>query len=131
MHKRLILLTIYAVAMAYLESAVVVYLRAVYYQEGFGFPLAKGGPMFWAQTIGLDTVVAGLEVLPAMGVQARRDEEGEILFERCAVVDVSEGADKLRILLDEARAFRKAFRTTQDAASFFAGGQSSYDSTGS
>ena len=40
MNKRLIWLTIYAVAMAYLESAVVVYLRAIYYPEGFGFPLA-------------------------------------------------------------------------------------------
>lgn len=40
MNKHLIWLTIYAVAMAYLESAVVVYLRAIYYPEGFGFPLA-------------------------------------------------------------------------------------------
>jgi hypothetical protein len=33
-------LTIYAVAMAYVESAVVVYLRALYYPHGFDFPLA-------------------------------------------------------------------------------------------
>ena len=36
--RRLIWLTVYAVAMAYLESAVVVYLRAIYYPEGFSFP---------------------------------------------------------------------------------------------
>jgi single-stranded-DNA-specific exonuclease len=66
------------------------------------------------------TVVAGLEVLPAMGVQATRDEEGEILFERCQVADVAAAADRLRLLLDETRAFRKAFRTTEDVGSFFA-----------
>ena len=29
--------------------------------NGYGWPLYTGGPMFWAQTIELDTVVAGLE----------------------------------------------------------------------
>ena len=29
--------------------------------NGYGWPLWTGGPMFWASTIGLDTVVAGLE----------------------------------------------------------------------
>lgn len=29
--------------------------------NGYGWPLYTGGPMFWASTIGLDTVVAGLE----------------------------------------------------------------------
>jgi hypothetical protein len=33
-------LIIYAIAMAYVESAVVVYLRAIYYPQGFAFPLA-------------------------------------------------------------------------------------------
>ena len=33
-------LVTYAVAMAYVESAVVVYLRAIYYPRGFSFPLA-------------------------------------------------------------------------------------------
>lgn len=32
-------LTVYAIAMAYLESAVVVYLRRIYYPQGFDFPL--------------------------------------------------------------------------------------------
>ena len=32
-------LLLYAVAMGYLEAAVVVYLRALYYPEGFSFPL--------------------------------------------------------------------------------------------
>ncbi len=32
-------ITVYFIAMAYLESAVVVYLRALYYPAGFGFPI--------------------------------------------------------------------------------------------
>jgi len=40
MTRRLAWLIIYAAAMAYLESAVVVYLRALYYPHGFDFPLA-------------------------------------------------------------------------------------------
>jgi hypothetical protein len=33
-------LTVFGIAMAYLESAVVVYLRALYYPRGFDFPIA-------------------------------------------------------------------------------------------
>jgi hypothetical protein len=35
----IIVVTIFAIAMGYLESAVVVYLREIYYPEGFAFPL--------------------------------------------------------------------------------------------
>jgi hypothetical protein len=35
----LIWVTLFAIAMGYLESAVVVYLREIYYPEGFAFPL--------------------------------------------------------------------------------------------
>ena len=38
--KTLLWVTIFGIAMAYLESAVVVYLRALMYPEGFSFPLA-------------------------------------------------------------------------------------------
>ena len=37
----LLWVTIFSIAMAFLESAVVVYLRAIYYPEGFQFPLAS------------------------------------------------------------------------------------------
>ncbi|GAB4542736.1 MAG: hypothetical protein Fur0020_12150 [Thermodesulfovibrionia bacterium] len=37
--KRIIWLIVFGIAMGYLESAVVVYLRAIYYPDGFGFPL--------------------------------------------------------------------------------------------
>ena len=33
--------------------------------NGYGWPLYTGGPMFWADTIGLDTVVAGLRATAA------------------------------------------------------------------
>ncbi|MBL7138880.1 MAG: hypothetical protein ISS17_08905, partial [Bacteroidales bacterium] len=36
---RTLLITLFAIAMGFLESAVVVYLRAIYYPEGFAFPL--------------------------------------------------------------------------------------------
>ena len=37
--SQLVALTVFAVAMAFLEAAVVVYLRALYYPQGFSFPL--------------------------------------------------------------------------------------------
>ncbi|WP_435418502.1 3-hydroxyacyl-CoA dehydrogenase NAD-binding domain-containing protein [Parerythrobacter aurantius] len=44
--------------------------------NGYGWPLWTGGPMFWASTIGLDTVVAGLEkhglpVCPSLRAKAQ------------------------------------------------------------
>lgn len=39
MWLRVVNATVYAVAMAYLESAIVVYLRRLYYPQGFDFPL--------------------------------------------------------------------------------------------
>jgi hypothetical protein len=41
MKKTLLSLTLFSIAMAFLESAVVVYLRIIYYPEGFDFPLAS------------------------------------------------------------------------------------------
>src|SRR5688500_16415583 len=43
MKKTLLWVTLFAIAMGYLESAVVVYLRALYYPDGFTFPLAPIG----------------------------------------------------------------------------------------
>ena len=37
--RKLILLSIFAIAMAYLEAVVVIYIREIYYPEGFAFPL--------------------------------------------------------------------------------------------
>lgn len=65
-------LVVYAVAMAYLESAVVVYLRAIYYPNGFEFPLVSmPGPMV-AIEIGREaaTVVMLLAVAMLLGRDA-------------------------------------------------------------
>ena len=47
--------------------------------NGYGWPLYTGGPMFWADTIGLDTIVAGLEKhdLPISDYLHRKVEAGE------------------------------------------------------
>ncbi len=50
--KQICWLVIFSIAMAFLESAVVVYLREIYYPEGFSFPLAP-----------IDTNIALTEVL--------------------------------------------------------------------
>jgi hypothetical protein len=39
--KKIYFLTIFSIAMGFLESVVVVYLRQLYYPEGFGFPLKE------------------------------------------------------------------------------------------
>jgi len=38
-YSRILWVTVFAIAMAYVESAVVVYLRAIFHPEGFTFPL--------------------------------------------------------------------------------------------
>ena len=47
--------------------------------NGYGWPLYTGGPMFWADTIGLDTVVGGLEKhgLPAAELLRDKASKGE------------------------------------------------------
>jgi len=39
MRKKVLLLIVFALAMGYLEAAVVVYLRAIFYPQGFSFPI--------------------------------------------------------------------------------------------
>lgn len=39
MSKKILLLFLFAIAMAYLEAAIVVYLRLLYYPSGFSFPM--------------------------------------------------------------------------------------------
>lgn len=47
--------------------------------NGYGWPLWTGGPMFWADTIGLKTIVAGLRKhdLPVCNYLSRKAEAGE------------------------------------------------------
>jgi hypothetical protein len=62
----------FALAMGYLESAVVVYIRALYYPEGFAFPLKE-----MAQTLAITELfreVATMIMLVAIGVLAAREK---------------------------------------------------------
>ena len=43
-YRTVILLTVFSVAMGFMESAVVIYLRALYYPHGFDFPLLPVTP---------------------------------------------------------------------------------------
>jgi hypothetical protein len=69
--RRLPWLITYAVAMAYVESAVVVYLRALYYPHGFAFPLAPLPPDIVAIEIGREA--ATLVMLLGVTMLAARD----------------------------------------------------------
>lgn len=76
--RRLFWLTVYAVAMAYLESAVVVYLRAIYYPAGFGFPLAIIEPGVAAIEIGREA--ATLVMLLGVAMVMSDDRWERFLF---------------------------------------------------
>jgi hypothetical protein len=71
MKRQLAWLTIYAVAMAYVESAVVVYLRVLYYPQGFDFPLAVMPPGMMAIEVGREA--ATLVMLLAVAMLAGAD----------------------------------------------------------
>ena len=62
--KKIFFLTIFGIAMGFLESVVVVYLRQLYYPEGFGFPLkeAIGGGFLLEYLREIATIVMLLAV---------------------------------------------------------------------
>jgi hypothetical protein len=72
MRRRVRWLAIYAVAMAYLESAVVVYLRALYYTHGFDFPLAPMPPGIAAIETGREAAT----LIMLLGVSALAGADG-------------------------------------------------------
>jgi len=76
--KTLYWLTIYSIAMAFLESAVVVYLRALYYPDGFGFPLVAIDP-----SIALTEVIreaATIIMLVGAGIIAGRNASEKFAY---------------------------------------------------
>jgi len=62
--KKIFFLTIFSMAMGFLEAVVVVYLRQLYYPEGFGFPLKEviGGGLFLEYLREILTIVMLLTV---------------------------------------------------------------------
>ena len=67
--------TAYAVAMAYLESAIVVYLRRLYYPKGFDFPLVIIDIPTLLIEVGRET--ATMVMLATVGVAAGRTKVGK------------------------------------------------------
>ena len=67
--------TAYAVAMAYLESAIVVYLRRLYYPRGFDFPLVIIDVPTLLIEVGRET--ATMVMLATVGVAAGRTKVGK------------------------------------------------------
>jgi hypothetical protein len=72
--RRVTWLTIYAVAMAYVESAVVVYLRVIYYPQGFDFPLAPMPTGTMAIEVGREAATLAMLLAVAMLAGADRWE---------------------------------------------------------
>ncbi len=70
--------TAYAVAMAYLESAIVVYLRRLYYPKGFDFPLVIIDIPTLFIEVGRET--ATIIMLATVGVAAGRTKVGKCAY---------------------------------------------------
>src|SRR5215470_12611622 len=78
MWSRLFNATVYAVAMAYLESAIVVYLRRLYYPQGFDFPLViVDTPTLFLE---LGREAATIVMLATVGIAAGRTKVGKLAY---------------------------------------------------
>ena len=70
--KRLLLwLTLFSIAMGYLETSVVVYLRAIYYPNGFTFPMANMSPAIALTELGREA--ATIIMLAGIGIVAGKN----------------------------------------------------------
>jgi len=76
--RRLLWLAIYAVAMAYVESAVVVYLREIYYPKGFAFPIVIIAD--WMAAIEVGREAATLLMLAGVSLLTGRSPWERFLF---------------------------------------------------
>ncbi|MBL7073732.1 hypothetical protein ISS37_00640 [candidate division KSB1 bacterium] len=71
MSKKVLWVILFAIAMGYLEAAVVVYLRDLFYPQGFAFPLQAMPATLVAVELGRE--LATLVMLVAIGVLCGRD----------------------------------------------------------
>jgi hypothetical protein len=78
LRRRIGWLIIFAIAMAYVESAVVVYLRAIYYPQGFAFPLVLMPSDMVAIEIGREA--STLVMLLGVAMLAGADRRDRILL---------------------------------------------------
>jgi len=75
--NRLLLLAVFAIAMAYLEASVVIYLRTIFYPQGFDFPI-KRIPIDMA-VIELAREVATIAMLIAVAFLAEQTRRGRLV----------------------------------------------------
>lgn len=77
--SKLWIVSIFAVAMAFLETAVVVYIRKIYYPDGFNFPL---NGFVDSSILGIEWVreFATIVMLAAIGILAARKFYGRIAY---------------------------------------------------
>ena len=73
-HTLVLWMTVFAVAMAWLESAVVVYLRALYYPNGFSFPLVTMDAGLVVTEFGREVATLVMLFAPGALVAQRRME---------------------------------------------------------
>ena len=78
MYKRLFFLTVYAVAMGFVEAAVVIYLRQLYYPAGFCFPLSS--PVLQSLQIEYIREIATIVMLGSVAVLAGGDRTEKAAF---------------------------------------------------
>jgi hypothetical protein len=69
--RAFIWISIFAIAMGFLESAVVVYIRAIYYPEGFAFPLKEMSPLLAATEL-FREVATMLMLVSVAAIASRR-----------------------------------------------------------
>lgn len=79
--RNILWLSIFAIAMGFLESAVVVYLREIYYPEGFEFPLKiMDGRMALTEVIREAATLVMMATLGVIAGQARLEKFGVFIF---------------------------------------------------
>jgi len=78
MWLRVVNATVYTIAMAYLESAIVVYLRRLYYPQGFAFPLVIIDIPTLLLELGREA--ATIVMLATVGIAAGRTKVGKFAY---------------------------------------------------
>lgn len=78
-YKKIAIVTIFAIAMAFLESTVVVYLRELFYSEGFNFPL-KGFIEPWVLNIEWVREFFTIVMLASIGFLAAKSFYGRFAY---------------------------------------------------
>lgn len=71
MKRTLLWLTLFSIAMGYLETSVVVYLRAIYYPSGFDFPLVNMNMLIAVTELGREA--ATIIMLAGIGIVAGKN----------------------------------------------------------